>query len=376
MKFDTHLCLASAQATPNLAPSLAADFRPRKVALAVSPDMEKRAAWLTSVLRRHGVRTERVEISDPYDYYDCWDRFAGWLGGQTGELALNVTGGTKVMAMAAQDVFLTEKKPVFYVNVENDQVIRLDKRGVPFTLSAQVKLPEYLEAHGYSVLNKNVRPRVARELRDSVNRLAYESERLGRAFGRLNAIAQQAKGKLVYQLDERDRDSVALGELISEFKNMGMLESSDNKVLFPDEDARKFVNGGWLEYLIYYSLSDLEPQLKITDYAIGMEVAAPDGKTINELDAACLLRNTLHLIECKSANLSAPDAEERTAGTEALYKLDALRRMGGSRTKALLVDYRGALRDADKRRAVQMGLHVISGSQLKKVRGELKAWLK
>jgi hypothetical protein len=317
-----------------------------------------------------------LDVPDAYDFDGCWEVFSDWLTSQQVEVALNVTGGTKVMAMAAQDVFREARKAVFYVNVATDSVLRLDRGAQPSVLPTKIKLREYLEAHGYSVSGEVRRPEIAAEQRDFVNRLAYESGRLGSALGRLNWLAQQAKGSLSSPvLDANDRDSRTLDELLSMFQAAGWLSLADNKLLFKNETARQFVNGGWLELVIYQSLSQLAPIFKFADYAIGLEVVAPDGKTRNELDGAFLYRNTLHLIECKSANLSANGKVEESSGTEALYKLDALRDMGGLRTKALLVDFRGSLRDADKRRAAQMRLHVISGAQLRDLSGALKSWL-
>ena len=377
-KFDTHLCLVSAQASPNLIPVMDQEIAPRRVVLAVSPDMRKRGSWLSAVMRRHGVQVEILDVPDAYDFNDCWDVFSNWLTEQEVEVALNVTGGTKVMAMAAQDVFRESemKPPVFYINVENDSLLRLDHGEQPFTLPTKIKLREYLESHGYSVCGDIKRPNITADQRDFVGRLAYESERLGGAFGRLNWLAQQAKGSLSSPvLDAKDLDSRAFNELIGMFENAGWLSIANNKLQFPDETKRQFVNGGWLELLLYQSLAQLSPEFGFADFAISLEVLAPDGKTKNELDAAFLYRNTLHLIECKSANLASSGKSEESSGTEALYKLDALRDMGGLRTKALLVDFRGSLRDADKRRAAQMRLHIISGTQLRDLTGALRGWL-
>jgi hypothetical protein len=381
MKFDSHLCLVSTQATPNLAPALDPSFQPSVVTLAVSEDMQEKACWLEKVLREQGVKVEKLNIPDPYDYNQCWECFAEWLGKQSNGGALNATGGTKVMAMAALDVFREEKKPVFYINIENDEVIRLDTREVPFTLPTKIRLKQYLEAHGYSVL-KTSKPNINKDIRDFVDRLAYESERLGKALGKLNWLASKAveakeTGVFVSQeLDKYDLDSKAFDDLISMFEDENMLSLKDNRLIFPDGHARRFVNGGWLEYLILQSLSTLAPTLGITDWGMGIEVLAPNGKTQNELDAACLLKNTLYIIECKSANLAFDGKTGETSGTDALYKLDALRRMGGLRTRAMLVDFRGSLGAIDKNRAAQMNLAVVSGSQLRDLRGVLKAWLR
>ena len=376
MNFDTHLCLVSAQATPNLIPAMDTATAPRRVVLAVSTDMKQRGEWLSLVMRRHRIQVEVLSVPNAYDFDGCWELFSNWLVAQPVEVALNVTGGTKVMAMAAQDVFREAGKPIFYVNVADDSLLRLDRGAQPAVLPAKIKLREYLESHGYAVEGEIKRPNITAEQRDFVCRLAFESERLGRALGELNWLAQQAKRTLRSPvLDAKSRDSRTLDELLGMFSAAGWLSLVDNQLVFPSEEARQFVNGGWLEFLIYLSLSSLASEFKFADYAIGLKVIAPDGKTRNELDGAFLYRNTLHLIECKSANLAASGKVEESSGTEALYKLDGLRDMGGLRTKALLVDYRGSLKDADKRRAAQMKLKVISGAQLRDLTGALKGWL-
>ncbi|MBI4755523.1 MAG: DUF1887 family protein [Betaproteobacteria bacterium] len=376
-RFNTHLCLVSAQATPNLAPALDPDFAPQRVVLAVSHDMQRQAQWLAAVLKRHQIRVETLDIADPYDFAACWECFANWMGGQDRDVALNVTGGTKVMAMAAQDVFRNDdERPVFYINIENDQVVRIDRRDAGFVLPTKVRLREYLEAHGYGLPGKPHKPELPASRRELVQRLAYESERLGRALGRLNWLAKEAQRNLTTpELDPDDQDSRTLDELISVFSAEGLMAQKGKRLSFPDDEARRFVNGGWLEMLVYHCLAQLSPELGLADYATSLEVLAPDGKTRNEIDAACLHRNTLYLVECKSANLAASGRTGGESGAEALYKLDTLRKMGGLRTKAMLVDFRGSLTEHDRRRAAQMGLRIVAGRQLRDVQGELRRWL-
>lgn len=370
MPFDHHLCLVSDQATPNLTPALDLDFRPKTVTLATSPQMQEKARWLSKVLSEQGIPVTALTIPNPYDYSQCWLTIAEWLDAQNDLVALNVTGGTKLMAMAAQDVFREANKPVFYVNVDNDEVISLDPRGETFTLPTRIRLRQYLEAHGFQML-QHEKPDITATTRDFVNRLAFESERLGAVLGSLNYYAQQAKQNLSSpELTPELLTCDAFSTLISMFEEQNKLTIQNKRIIFPDETARQFVNGGWLEYLVYCALSELAGKLNIADWGINLKVQALNGKNHNELDAACLLKNTLHIIECKSANL-----ESGTAGAEALYKLNSLRRMGGLRTKAMLIDYRGSLRDIDKSRAADMQLTVVSGAQLRDLRGTLRGWL-
>lgn len=376
MKFDTHLCLVSAQATPNLTPVLDPNFSPRRVVLAVSPDMQEQAEWLANVMKRHRVQVEILPIADAYDFRGCWYTISDWVEKQQEQekVALNVTGGTKVMAMAAQDVFRELHRPVFYVNIENDQVLRIDRRESPVALSSKIKLREYLEAHGYAI-EKSAKPDIPGKQRDFLNRLAYESGRLGRGLGRLNWLAQQAKNHLRSpMLNNKDLKNNALRELIGLFSAEGLLQQQDGMLIFPDEASRQFVNGGWLEFLVYQSLARLSPEIGLTDYAANVEITHPDGKTKNELDVACIYRNTLHVVECKSANL-ATSRDGRDRATEAIYKLTALKKLGGLRTRLLLVDYRGGLNDYDKARAAQEGVAILTARQLRDICGELKNWI-
>jgi hypothetical protein len=101
----THLCLVSAQATPNLTPVLDRALRPRRVILLVSPAMERRAEWLEAVLRRYSVRTDRWPIGDPWDLEHVQTRVLELLeaeraSGEAQRIALNATGGTKPMSSA------------------------------------------------------------------------------------------------------------------------------------------------------------------------------------------------------------------------------------------------------------------------------------
>ena len=373
-RFDTHVCLVSAQATPNLSPAIDPDFKPRRVVLAVSKGMERQAAWLTAVLRRHALVVEQFALDDPFDFYGCCDQFTSWLSEQGDGVALNVTGGTKVMAMAAQEVFRGDKRPVFYVNVDNDQLLFIDRAEPPFVLPTKIKLREYLEVHGYTLPKKPERPEIRASLREFARRLCSESERMGQALGRLNSLAQGAMNSLVSPAMD-DREPRNLNELVANFANEGLLSEKDGRLHFPDEAARFFVNGGWLEYVVSCDLSDLRSQVGMADCAIGLEVLAPDGQTRNELDACFLYHNTLHIIECKSANLAISGKTADSRATESLYKLDALRRIGGLRTKAMLIDYRGSLDEHDRRRASQLGISIASGRELRDLKGKIKAWL-
>jgi hypothetical protein len=160
-RFDTHLCLVSQQATPNLVPVLDAGFRPRRVVMVVTPDMRQRAQWLEDTLRpRAAVQVERIDVQDAWDMHGIIDTLVGWLDKQPADarIALNVTGGTKPMAMAAQQVFAMAGRPVFYLHQARAEVQWLEPRLPPRALANRLSLDDYLHAHGWEVLQRPAAP--------------------------------------------------------------------------------------------------------------------------------------------------------------------------------------------------------------------------
>ena len=384
MNYDTHVCLVSAQATPNLIPALDEQWRPRRVVLATSSEMAAAADHLECVLRRRGIAIERLPITDAYDYFAIYDTFFNFLDRQAVEVALNVTGGTKIMAMAAQESFRDAKRPVFYVNVQTDGIIVLGDRKPNASLSSKVGLADFLEAHGYTFADgkRPSKPTITRGQSDLTLRIVDGVERFGPALGQLNAIAAQAKGSLIGKLDEYQRDSITLNDIVELFVEGGHLHRENDSLRFASETSRQFVGGGWLEQHVFKPMADLAGTQHFADYGMNMRILAQNGATLNEIDGAFLHQNTLHLIECKAANLAIAGNSGDDKGTEAIYKLETLLKMGGLRTRGMLIDYRGRLSTGGKEhvkanfaRAKAANIRIVSGAAIKTLKDEIRQWI-
>lgn len=382
-RFDTHLCLVSEQAVPNLLPVLDERWRPKRVVLAVSEPMKDKADSLAKVIKRRcpGIQVGRLDLTDAFEYDKLSNDFLNFLVDQEGiDVALNVTGGTKMMAVAAQEVFRENKRPVFYVNVATDEVIQIGQSGHSDPLSADMKVQDLLDSHGYSMTSVQ-RPQVSADDRDLCARLIDHVKSDGIGLGMLNWLAgsDQARNRLQVSLSDRDRDSQSLARVIDLFKDAKRLQFDGHAISFPNEASRQFVNGGWLELHAYQVLSNLRGEKSgITDVAMSVVIEHPDGRTCNELDVACLIRNTLHIVECKTANLAQEGVSGDDKATEAIYKLEALSKIGGLRTKAMIVDYRGALASvrANRDRAKAAGIVIAAADQLRDLQGLMRrSWL-
>lgn len=374
-RYATHLCLVSDQATPNLLPLLDDDWRPTKVVLACTAQKRDAVNALQEVVntKGQGMVVEVLDLPDAYDYGALSEAFLNFLAQHEGEsVALNVTGGTKLMAVAAQEAFRAADQPVFYVNVENDQVLLLGEKCRSSPLRASLRVHELLRAHGYAVAGQD-RPQVPKERRDLAARLIDISESYGAALGQFNFLAYGARNTLQAKLTDSDADSKSLDHIIRLFEDAELVSQKSGILYFKDESARLFANGGWLESYVYDVLQTLRGKSNaitdvVTNLRIPFEGKVQHGRNDkNELDIAFLARNTLHIIECKTANLAQTGAGGDDKGAEAIYKMQSLLKLGGLRTKGMVVDYRGKLSasPANLERAKEAHILVVSGRQLR-----------
>ena len=251
MSTDIHVLLISDQATPNITPLLDPALRPAEIALVTSPDKARQAEWLEQALQDTGIRSSRIAIGDAWDLPAITDTLLDWLSNQTGKtVALNVTGGTKLMSIAAYEVFRGDDRPIYYIHPDHDRLIWLAPAGLPSqNLADRIKLPRFLAAHGAAVIGQGSRWGVPDQLRKVTENLVLNIESLAPWLGTLNHLAQTAEKSLVSEaLPSGMPDHPSFQALLRKFADVGVLhERSDGRVAFSDETGRFFVNGGWLE---------------------------------------------------------------------------------------------------------------------------------
>ena len=380
---DTHLCLVSAQATPNLTPALDPATAPRRVILLVSPDMQRRAEWLAAVLKPRGIRCESWPIADAWDLEQVQHRVLELLEREVAliapkAMALNATGGTKPMSIAAYEAFRAYDLPIFYVHPERDRLIWMYPQGKdPVDLDNRLRLDAFLVAHGARVVGGLVTP-IPRIRRELAQWLVAGVRANARALGTLNWLAMEAEQTLVSpELDPGQRQDERLQALIDRFAQAGLLQVSGGRLRFEGEMARFFVNGGWLEEHVFATLQELRPRVPaIQDLARSLDIVRETqrGEAVpNEIDVACLAENRLYLVECKTRAWRGKDAG--AAGADALYRLDTLTDLlGGLQASAMLVSYRD-LPPRVLKRAADLRVRVCAGARLSELAAELAAWL-
>jgi hypothetical protein len=374
-----HIMLVSEQAAPNLLPALDPALKPKEAVLLVSKKMTKRADALQSVLQESGIKPIRISLADEHNLQALEEAImntAEILDGKS--IAVNLTGGNKLMALAAQSVAQAAGWPVFYVDVDTDQIVWLDKTLPPQSLTQQLRLPHYLRGYGYKLEANIERPLPNALWQTLINDLVLNVGSLSAAIGKLNYLAQQTGHGLKVHLSNEELDSRSLEALLRKFEQAQLLQLEGSNLQFQSESAKTFASGGWLEHYVYQTVCQITGKLEIRDKAANLKVIDPIGQN-NEIDVAFLARNRLFMIECKTSRM---DNIHSTKANDALYKLsENCRRIGGSSAKGMFVTYRNFYKDKDgkypeKRLAEAIGIKTVSCEQLQSLDRHIKEWVR
>lgn len=375
VNYPLHICLVSEQATPNLVPACDPSFRPKEVILLTSSGMQAAAGYLKEVLEARKVFCTTWPIDNPFDYGHVRTRLIKLLDKRGSErMALNATGGTKIMAIAAHGVFRERDLPVFYVHPRKDEVVWLHTEAPPIQIADRVTLEEYLRAHGYRIRSLR-RDAFGPPMLELTAILVEEIEHFERPICNLNFFAGTAEnrpGLLSGEISPRQLGDRGFRRLLDLFGGYGILRLEGNRIRFADESSRFFANGGWLERHIFETLLELRDAFSMQDLAASVEVSTPGGSR-NEIDVAFLWNNRLHLVECKTRVLRSAD-RERGPGAQTLYKLDSLSEFGGLNTRCLLVSYK-SLEHYDRQRARDLRIQVIESTGLRSLAPRLRKWI-
>ena len=329
-KYNIHVCIVSDQPIPNYVPVLDNQFRPREVVLLVTGKMQQKAAALEQTLKtRCGVKTRQIAIASEYDMQEMEDKVLGELialDEAKENIALNLTGGTKLMAIAAYRTFHDAGYPAFYFTATSNEVLLLDNNESLTLQPPKIKIEDYLRLHGYQIAAHNqVQRSVPRERQAIGEELIQRQQYFTQAISALNGIISEGRSSL------------------------------------------RYTNGGWLEEYTYHIAASLPD---IQDIALNVQIEnAGNPHQPNELDIAILSHNVLFVLECKTANLKA---DEKTQN--ALYKLETLKKLGGLRTQTAFISYRELPRET-RDRAKGANIEIIEQKDLQGFKTRLKKWM-
>lgn len=373
MKPLVQIMLVSAQAAPNLMPALDPEWRPERAILIASAKMQSRAEDLAAVLREAGVASEIVALPDEHNFPAIQQVLLDVAAKREGSsVALNLTGGTKFMALAAQSVASEAGWRMFYVDLDLDEIIWFDDGYPHIALRSPLKLRHYLRAYGFSTPQTIDRPQPNQRRLELIQVLITGIDKLQPAIGSMNYHLQKAEDARCLSFIKPDADP-NFDQALRLFIDARILRVNHEKVEIEGSEALAFAKGGWMEHHVFNTVSTLQGPLAIRDKACNLKVMERQTQVENELDVAFLVQNRPFVIECKTSRVDNPKS---TKANDQLFKLsEVCRRVGGLGTRSMFVSYR-ALKDAETKLARALGIEAVSGVELLRLRERIQNWVK
>ncbi|NWF51100.1 MAG: DUF1887 family protein [Ignavibacteriaceae bacterium] len=333
---STMFCLVSHQAMANVIPVFM--YKPQFVVLFATPEEKHTADNLEKLFISKKIVVKRIDNLDAYDYLKFKDCILDELTKATNDVWLNVTGGTKLMALAAYEAFAEKDKKIIYCNTDRSQMIHLFPKLSPEKLNLNISIDDYLQSYGYKVVSSRTNE-VKKEYFELFELI--ESNNLRLSFTKfLDDYRRQtgSENPLTTYSDKKNKIFT-----IQRTPTSILLFVNNRKFKFNDEN---FLKGDWLEYFILYSLEkqNIKPE-------VGVKIIS-DSNVENEIDIIFIKDYQLYLISCKSGKNTDPNKD--------IYEIETLRNIaGGTFGKAYLFTVQD-LTERMKQRAKDLKIETLT----------------
>ena len=238
---------------------------------------------------------------------------------------VNLAGGTRYMSLAIQQVFEDFNTEFFYVQVEDNLIVKslfddsiYNNDDYFFPISYRMTIAEYLRAHEIQndLANHDHNPiRSEKEAeyifklftQEKLSRLDYETMELLR-------VHYRGKKKInIKNTEEQEKPRYPkIPNLTGFLYDMGFVPENKGVLL---KSEIEYLTGGWFEEYVYYLV---KKYIKPQDLALGVHISRQGIKHNNELDVVFTKGNKLFVIECKTG------VQTERLFNEIVYKLCAI----------------------------------------------------
>lgn len=340
------LALVGKEPIPNLIPLFAApaDERFDNVQFLVSgnPRVQEVADHLADAIQRNpalsGIRVGNHWSMDAWNLDKARDDCSAAIQHHKKEghtVVVNLSGGTKIMSLAAYQAAVSVGMEMLYVNTERGEIIRFDAQGNatasrPFT--AKISIETQLRAAGREFKQNPSRPMLRpADIRPNWAKFAaFLVDRYEIAYNRLiRKVLDQvhADGGVAWG---RPVSCQPLGQSVDAVKQAHEVklwnwDQTANTITIKDQQAFEFLNGGWVEI---FALVTLDNSHHFDEVLANVQVEDFAG----EMDVVATLNGRLGIIECKT---EGPANEDRKARLIAKHRLHE-HMFGGLYAKAIL----------------------------------------
>lgn len=367
-----HVCLVSDQPIPSL--TTIYQFKPDQVILLTTKEMLTTSKRLAEVIKSRGFKVSTKEIM-AYQINDIISVSESIIQQNDGsEISLNITGGTKIGALGAFQVFYSAGKTIHYVNTRGNEILQVSPHESRVAIESVIQIKDYLNTYGFKVSRYLKDDSDIYERKQSTQRLASLAINKPYAIGALNYCLPSNTEKASYPYEvSLPADKVSM---LADIFDESIAVISDNRLIVPDEASAVYLMGGWFEEYVYMTVKSLD----VDEVRINVEGSWDTVGNIqlkNEFDVMIAKKNRLFYISCKTVNPNRKAENGKEAiSKDYLYELDALGdRALGLFGKKLLASARKVTNPYVKKRAQDMGIAFIDGSSIATLKESLRQWL-
>lgn len=239
---------------------------------------------------------------------------------------VNLAGGTRYMALAVQQVFEAFDSEFFYVNQEDNTIIKsiyddsiYDDDDYFYPVKYKMSLSEYLSANELSHdLQKGVHePQFPAEITDNMFRLFTGDLFTDRDFQIIEILRldyrSRRKGVSISEIEcPTSKGGTPIPDVREFLDKIGMPAKNDKL----SRDQISWITGGWFEEFIYHKV---QQAVSPDDIKLGVHICRKGAPRDNELDVLFMKNNRFFVIECKTG------VETERMFNEIVYKVCALR---------------------------------------------------
>ncbi|MGC8706552.1 MAG: Card1-like endonuclease domain-containing protein [Desulfurella sp.] len=269
-------------------------------------------------------------------------------------ILVNITGGTKIMALGAYDFFKNPNlnSTIYYKSIDKNFYLILYPQAGQIPSTCKLSIREYMSAVGTKIKSTqkqdSKKSNIAKKLFQ-----AFESD-----YETVLDITQKFRE---YRNNESARKKILeedeAKKAIKDLKNYcGITQEELDQFDFRSKETIDFFTGGWFEYYVF----DQIKTLPVDDISCNIKIEN-DRDVSNELDVVFIINNDLHIIECKTG-------EVKDYIEDVIYKSGQLRQNFGLSAKSHLVILNppsSEISQEKKQRANSIGINLIDYKSLK-----------
>jgi len=320
--------------------------------------------WITDTCK---IESAEIILVNEFSFDDIMSKLRGFNFGEYKNIHVNLTGGTKIMTLAAFEFFKQIEAGIFYVTGKEKEYLKLypGNEVAQNQMTAKISVPEYLSSYGFSV--------------KKTERCPYEYAQLKDFFGHYCKIkVEDYKDDFRFLYSKRKR-KISEKDFFNVEKLISALAFKSVKPGCLNTDETTFLTGDWFEEYVGASIKqelslgddelliggiiskDVQPYVRnIHAELLGNLTNLVIEKSDNEIDVMFIYNNQFYVIECKTSiidirqitdSAGKPKEKEINILGETLYKADSLKSKFGlfAKTSILtLTDFQSYIKDSDQ----------------------------